>query len=224
MDTFIYNEGEKLMGRPKGAKNKNPYPKSEAVIKRLEKQIQYPALLAKQGNEDNRQYYTPEVREKMSKIKIEQIMAGRNLRKNVYYQGRFKIKNPKKYKGDPNNIVYRSSWELSFMMKLDASKDVVAWSSEEIIVPYTCPVDRGFHRYIPDFYVERADGSKTIIEIKPHVQTKVPKRTEAKSHRVYLSEAKLFARNQAKWEAAQRYCEKRGWKFQVLTEKELKTF
>ena len=28
-------------------------------------------------------------------------------------QGRYKAKNPSKYKGDPSNIIFRSSWELT---------------------------------------------------------------------------------------------------------------
>ena len=32
------------------------------------------------------------------------------------YKGFFKPKNPQKYNGNPTNIIYRSGWELKFMM------------------------------------------------------------------------------------------------------------
>ena len=35
------------------------------------------------------------------------------------YKGKFKILNPKKYMGNPTNIIYRSLWELKLMMYLD---------------------------------------------------------------------------------------------------------
>jgi len=31
------------------------------------------------------------------------------------YKGKYRPENPKKYKGDPTNIVYRSLWERKFM-------------------------------------------------------------------------------------------------------------
>ena len=62
------------------------------------------------------------------------------------YQGYFKPKNPHKYKGDPTNIIYRSSWELKLMKYLDERKDVVKWGSEEIIIPYRSPIDGRVHK------------------------------------------------------------------------------
>ena len=37
-----------------------------------------------------------------------------------YHQGTYKVKDPNKYVGDPNNIVFRSSWELKFMNWCDS--------------------------------------------------------------------------------------------------------
>ena len=59
-----------------------------------------------------------------------------------------------------------------------------------------------------------------MIEVKPYAQTHAPiakKRLTKK----YLNEVKTWGVNQAKWEAAMEYCKDRGWKFQILTEKEL---
>ena len=84
------------------------------------------------------------------------------------YKGKFKPKNPIKYKGDLKEIVYRSSWELKMMKYCDTTKSIVEWGSEEIVIPYLSPWDGRYHRYFPDFYVKvrSKNGSlkKYIIE------------------------------------------------------------
>jgi hypothetical protein len=77
-----------------------------------------------------------------------------------YYQGRFKPKNPKKYMGDPTNIIYRSGWEFKLMRYLDVHPDVIEWGSEELIVPYRSPIDGRMHRYFPDFLVKQINRDK----------------------------------------------------------------
>jgi hypothetical protein len=140
------------------------------------------------------------------------------------YKGFFKPKNPQKYQGDPTNIVYRSRWELKLMMYLDEHKDILNWSSEEIIIPYRSPVDGKIHRYFPDFKVTKInkEGKKetAIIEVKPASQTKPPER-QNKVTRRYITEVKTWGVNEAKWKAAQSYCSDRGWFFHIFTEKEL---
>jgi len=139
------------------------------------------------------------------------------------YKGTFKPRNPKKYIGDPNNIIYRSRWELVFMNYLDNHSDVKQWASEELHIPYMSPVDNKPHRYFPDFWVKKInrEGKEDIvlIEIKPLAQTKRP--TQSKNSKRYLYEMKTWAINSAKWEAAQKYCDKKGWEFMIITEKEL---
>ena len=71
------------------------------------------------------------------------------------YKGRYIPKNPNKYKGDPTNIIYRSSWELKLMRYLDEHSDVVQWASEEFFIPYKSPIDGRYHRYFPDFWMKR---------------------------------------------------------------------
>lgn len=140
------------------------------------------------------------------------------------YKGYFKPKNPQKYQGDPTNIVYRSRWELKLMMYLDDHKDVLNWSSEEIIIPYRSPIDGKVHRYFPDFKVTKInkEGNKetALIEIKPLSQTQPPKK-QSKITKRYLTEVKTWGINEAKWKAAQSYCLDRGWSFHIFTEKEL---
>ena len=71
-----------------------------------------------------------------------------------YYQGKYRPKNPIKYKGDPTNIVFRSSWELKAMKYFDLNENVLKWQSEELAVPYKSPIDGRWHRYFPDFLIE----------------------------------------------------------------------
>ncbi len=143
-----------------------------------------------------------------------------------YYQNWFKAKNPSKYKGNPSQIAYRSSWELRYMVELDTDPNVIQWASEEIIIPYRSPVDGKPHRYFCDFWVKRKgpDGKLfcEMIEIKPSVQTKPPKVTAKRNKRALLNEQKTFAVNSAKWEAATEFCLDRGWTFRIVTEKELR--
>jgi hypothetical protein len=141
------------------------------------------------------------------------------------YKGKFKPHYPDKYKGDPNNIVYRSLWELRFMRYLDQHPGVLEWASEEIIIPYFSPVDKKIHRYFPDFWVrtKAADGTinTMIIEIKPDIQTRQPINKSEKISRRYINELKTYGVNTAKWKAAESYCADRKWQFKVMTEKEL---
>lgn len=132
------------------------------------------------------------------------------------YKGKFRPQNRDKYKGDTSDIRYRSGWELKFMKYLDRQPEVLRWSSEEIIIPYKSPIDGKWHRYFPDFWVKTAKG-ETLIEIKPKKQTKPPK-LNPKHKRRYLKEVKTWGINEAKWKAAEIVCEKRGWKWKILTE------
>lgn len=140
------------------------------------------------------------------------------------YKGYFRPTNPAKYRGDPTNIIYRSSYELKFMMYLDRHPNILEWASEEFCIPYRSPVDNKIHRYFPDFYVKKRNQDNNIevlvIEIKPQVQTKPPKVQTVKTRR-YIREVITYGINDAKWKAAEAFCEDRNWKFVKLTEKEL---
>ena len=112
------------------------------------------------------------------------------------YKGLFKPKNPKKYKGNPTNIIYRSSWEKQMMIYFDNNDHVIEWQSEEFFIPYKHPIDGKYHRYYPDFLakVKNKDGKfKTkLIEVKPHKQVQEPKIQNRKTKR-YINEVKTFA-------------------------------
>ena len=140
------------------------------------------------------------------------------------YKGRYRPSNPKKYKGNPSNIVYRSLWERKFMVYCDNHTKILEWGSEVIMLPYRSPIDNKIHRYYPDFYIKVKESNgkikRYIIEIKPKKQTIEPKVKKRKT-KGYIYEVYEYAKNQAKWEAAKEFCKDRMWEFKVLTEDEL---
>ena len=140
------------------------------------------------------------------------------------YQGKFKVKNVKKYQGNIDEVYYRSSWELSVMLWCDNNPNITQWSSEELCIPYLCPTDNKMHRYFVDFRIRFNDKHTYIIELKPKKQTIAPEQKSLnKRHRKqYLTEVLNFVKNQAKWKAAEQFATKRGELFQVWTEETLK--
>ena len=140
------------------------------------------------------------------------------------YSGRFLPKNPQKYRGNPTNIIYRSTWERRVMNWLDTTENIVEWGSEELIIPYRSPTDGKIHRYFPDFYVKVRQKDATIrvmiLEIKPHKQTIEPVK-KSRVTKQYIQEVVTYGTNQAKWKAATEFCADRGWTFKVLTEHDL---
>lgn len=142
-----------------------------------------------------------------------------------YYQGRFKPKNIEKYMGDVNNIIYRSSWELKFMNYCDLNPNVLKYASEEIVIPYRSPLDGNIHRYFVDFYVKmkNKDGvvEEFLIEIKPNKQLTPPKKPAKRMTKSYVHELSEYVKNEAKWNAARKFCKERNLEFKILTEKEL---
>lgn len=144
-----------------------------------------------------------------------------------YHQGRFIPRNPQKYIGNVNNIIYRSKWELIFLKWCDTNDSILKYSSEECIIPYISPIDGKQHRYFMDFFIStlQSDGSikNFLVEIKPYAQTKPPKATKKnnKESDIYKQAVNTYLINQAKWMTAEKVCQKRGWGFKVITEKEL---
>ena len=59
------------------------------------------------------------------------------------YKGKFIPQNPKKYNGNPENIIYRSSWELRCMKWFDDKRNIKILRNE-----FISEVDREFIRVI----------------------------------------------------------------------------
>ena len=146
-------------------------------------------------------------------------------RDSKYYQGRFHPQNPKKYQGDVKNIIYRSSWELKFMKWCDTNDSILEYSSEEFFIPYFDPTTKKVRRYFPDFCVKYISSSgeikKAVVEIKPLRETKEPVVTKNKRKKTLLNETLTYAKNQAKWKAADEWCKDHMMEFKIITEREL---
>lgn len=139
-----------------------------------------------------------------------------------FRQGLFRPKNSNKYVGR-NPPIYRSGYELRFFRWCDENINVIEWASEAVIIPYINPIDGRAHRYYTDGVIALKESNginKYIIEIKPLDQVKPPVPGKKKNSTV-IYENKRYIQNMAKWEAAKKWCDKRNYKFLILTEKEL---
>lgn len=141
-----------------------------------------------------------------------------------YLKGKFTPKNPEKYAGDVNNIIYRSSWEKFALIKFDESPSILRYSSEEVVIPYLSPVDNRVHRYFVDFAIKykTRDGSikNALIEIKPLAQCSPPAAKKRQTKR-YLTEVSTYLVNDSKWAAARAWCAENNFEFIIFSEKEL---
>lgn len=138
-----------------------------------------------------------------------------------YLKGKYEPINRNKYKGDPDKVVYRSSYELAVFKWCDRTPAVIEWSAETIVVPYFDPVKNKKRRYIVDIWLKYKDRSGNIatelVEIKPYNQCKPPARGRKRKD-VYEQEVATYITNQAKWQYADQYAKERGWGFRVITE------
>lgn len=143
-----------------------------------------------------------------------------------FKQGYYTPYHPEKYVGDCKDIKYRSGWERSVMVYLDNSSIVQRWASEPIAIKYISPIDGKEHRYYIDFWFERVDGQKFLLEIKPYKQTIRPVLEENSRSRKKIEYFNYSARNYiintAKWNAANEFAKANGVRFLIVTEKNLK--
>ena len=128
-------------------------------------------------------------------------------------------------------LAYRSSLELKVMRQFDSSTNILEWASEEIAIPYQNPLkikkdgQPKICNYYPDFYIKvrTKDGGqlKCLIEIKPDSQTRPPVDKKRRSKNKLLYEQLRYAQNVSKWTAAQSWCQTNGFKFLIMTEKDI---
>ena len=144
---------------------------------------------------------------------------------SVPRKGKYKPKNPEKYRGDPRNIIYRSGWEREVMSWLDTRNDVVWWQSEEKCFWYRDELRKQNRRYFPDFIVNYKNKEGVMmtemVEIKPYKQIIGPPENPKRRTKAWVNSVYTYITNKAKWEAAMKYCEDRGWSFRLVSEKEL---
>lgn len=133
------------------------------------------------------------------------------------YKTTFTPKNPNKYIGSKNSIKCRSLWERRVCKFFDESEKIKKWSFEEIEIPYIHPIDKQVHRYIPDFLIQVEQNNihkSIIVEVKPLKQVHLKESASSK-------DKLIFEINKAKWNAAEKFCEKHQMQFQILTEKDI---
>lgn len=135
------------------------------------------------------------------------------------YSGIYKVKNKKKYRGNSENVVFRSLWENACFKWCDENPQVKSWSSEEVVVPYFYEADKKYHRYFVDLLIQ-LETQTILVEIKPKKETAPPK-SPARKTKKFLEESLTFVKNQNKWNAASEFAKDRGWDFQVWTEETL---
>ena len=142
------------------------------------------------------------------------------------YKGKYRPSNPKKYRGNPSQVIYRSLWERKLMVYCDKNDKVLEWGSEEVIIPYLSPWDNKVHRYFPDFYmkVKQANGriKRFIIEVKPKYQCKSPPENPKRKTKKWFNDVKNWTIYQAMWKYANDFCLDNGFEFKILTEDQLK--
>ena len=56
-----------------------------------------------------------------------------------------------------------------------------------------------------------------VWEVKPYKETKEP-RVSRKITKKYIREVTTYGTNRAKWVAATKFCEDKGWEFKIITE------
>jgi len=137
------------------------------------------------------------------------------------YKGKYTIKKPEKYAGDPSKVIYRSLWERNAFRWCESNPKVKLWNSEEVVIPYKYSVDQRLHRYYVDLLIEMDNKKIYLVEIKPKKDTTPPKKKSRKTKK-YIQESLTFIKNQDKWKAASEFAEHNGWHFQVWTEETLK--
>ena len=116
------------------------------------------------------------------------------------YKGKYQPSHPRKYKGNPSNIIYRSLWERKFMVYCDLNENILEWGSEEIIIPYRSPVDGKVHRYFPDFYIKvrESTGYTKNILLRSNQRNKQhhPKNQNAKPLDIFVRRMSMLRTKQ----------------------------
>jgi hypothetical protein len=157
------------------------------------------------------------------------------INKDGYKQGFWKPSNPQKLLNE-NLPFYRSKLEADYMRLLDRSPKIKKWGSELYWISYKKIQKDGTvrnARYFVDFIIETSDGKIILAEIKPQKQINNVKlltenKTLIKSPREKIStwnyRINETLMNIQKWKTAKEHCDKKGWEFQIWSEKDLKNF
>lgn len=161
-----------------------------------------------------------------------------------YHQGNFIPNNKDKVLklNNKGGIYYRSGLEQKMMIWLDNNEGILQWGAECLRIPYQMThFENGDprikeHSYFPDFYYKMRSSSGELIEVVAEVKPmkeykmvlalieekmKVPEQG-TKKLKNFEYELKMAYKNKNKWETMIKWCEKKGHRFIVITEENLK--
>lgn len=154
------------------------------------------------------------------------------------HKGWYKITNPSKFirpideymestiNRDGNTYVqYKSGLERIAFCYADMNPKIKFFSVEPFNIQYIKPTDNKIHRYYIDMFLEFVTGDKFLVEIKSYNETIPPEKPRVNTARSvirYKNAVETYMINQAKWKSAREFAEKRGMRFIILTENELR--
>ncbi|NMO79180.1 TnsA endonuclease N-terminal domain-containing protein [Niallia alba] len=98
-------------------------------------------------------------------------------------------------------VAWESLLEKDFIKVLDFDPSIIKIQSQPIKIEYR--YKGKIYKYFPDFLVETKDKQYIIFEVKPEDKIKEED-------------------NKVKFEVGKIYCEKKGWKFKIVTEKDIR--
>ena len=148
--------------------------------------------------------------------------------KRVYKQGFYTPLNLNKCQ-NTRPLNFKSKLELKLMGYFDRTPNVVKWSYESVLIPYISPLDGCGHTYHTDFiiHVDSGDDNRYTAIVEAKASCFVPTTNNfaiIKKRRNTPSKSKMLNElivNKAKFDSAEEYCKKRGWRFVVITEKDV---
>jgi len=102
-------------------------------------------------------------------------------------------------------IAYESSLERDFITLMLFDRNTVSVEEQPVAVPVPGAIGRA-STYVTDFIVDRRVGAPILVEVK------------------YADELKEKAKEyERRFAAAKQFASRRGWKFEIWTEKEIRT-
>lgn len=104
--------------------------------------------------------------------------------------------------GEPR---FESTLERDLLTLLDFDSNVLSFEVQPLVIPWKDPTGKG-HTYTPDIHVIYIDKYNVIYEVK------------------YRSELlEEWAALKPKFKGAIHFCRKRGWRYKIMTEVEIRT-
>lgn len=138
----------------------------------------------------------------------------------------FKPANPEKYKGKWP-IMCRSSLERKALFAMDTNPAVISYTSESLVIPYYDMGRKEKRRYFTDLTFKIRDKlgrvQTYVVEVKMEGETHRPQRGR-KQQKTFINECFTYATNISKWKAAKSFCDAKGWKFVLWTEKGMRVY